>query len=416
MARLRFIPVVAAVIMLAGFIYGTIRLFELRFESGSIYPPYSTLRTDPLGTSAFYEGLSNTGSIRTLRNIEDISRISSPYEKTLFILGSGANGFSSCGKNHDKSLENFTSLGGRLVITFAPQEFVKHENEGAKEGEDKIQKESKEKTAGVCPVRKSPSFIDKLGATMDTKKFTSHEPRALAAAFIKGLPSTISWYSALCFTIDDPQWKTFYTRDGFPVIIERKYGKGSIVMCSDSYFISNEAMKKERHAGLLAWLTGNSNTVTFDETHLGISKNPGVATLIRKYGLMPFFASLAVLALLFIWRNATSLIPRDDDTKTPEVDWGKNSASALVNLYRRNIRPSELTGICITEYKRSFQSGNRGKAGLIEQIEAIAEEAGRSGRKDFPVSIYRKISAAISKKGAAHAAQNLKGGIDVPES
>jgi len=120
-----------------------------------------------------------------------------------------------------------------------------------------------------------------------------------------------------------------------------------------------------------------------------------------------------VLALLFIWRNATSLIPRDTDAGTPDVDWGKNSASALINLYRRNIRPSELTGVCINEYKRSFQSGTRGKAGLIERIDAIADEADKSGRKDSAVSIYRKISVAISKKGVANAAHSLKGDINV---
>lgn len=409
MARFKFIPVVTAVIMLAGFIYGTIRLFELRFESGSIYPPYSTLRADPLGTSAFYEGLGSTGTISAIRNIEDISKIGNPIGRTLFILGSGMYSFSSCNKNNNKILEDFASTGGRLVISFAPQEFREKEKKGDRETGDKTKKDSKEKTNGECPVTKTPSLIDKLGVALDTRKFISQESRAMAAAAIKDLPSTISWYSALCFTTDDTQWKTFYTRDGFPVIIERKYGEGSIVMCSDSYFISNEAMKKERHAGLLAWLTGNSNTVIFDETHLGISKKPGLATLIRKYGLLPFIASLAVLALMFIWRNATSLIPRDDDTKIPDIDWGKNSASGLVNLYRRNIKPSELTGICVNEYKRSLKYGESGKSAIIDKIDDIMNEAG----KDSAVSIYRKISMAISKKGAANSAQTLKGGTNV---
>jgi hypothetical protein len=414
MDRLRIIPVAAAIIMLAGFIYGTIRLFELRFESGSIYPPYSTLRTDPLGTSAFYEGLGSTGTVKASRNIENISRISSPGGRTLFILGSSTYGFSSCGKNYNEALENFASSGGRLVISFAPQEFS--DKESGKEGVDKTKKDSKEKSAGVCPAKDTPSFIDSLGVTMDTKKFSSKEPRALAAVNINGFPSTISWYSALCFTPDDPSWKTLYTRDGFPVIIERKYGKGSIVMCSDSYFISNEAMKKERHAGLLAWLAGNSNTAIFDETHLGISKKPGLATLIRKYGLMPFIASLAVLALLFIWRNVASLIPRDADTGTLDVDWGKNSASALVNLYKRNIKPSDLMSVCVDEHKRSFKYGRRLNQDLTSRIDDIINEAGKPGGKDSSVNMYRKISTAISKKGAAHARKSQKGGINVPES
>ena len=32
-------------------------LFQLRFEQGDIYPAYSSLRADPLGTKVFYESL-----------------------------------------------------------------------------------------------------------------------------------------------------------------------------------------------------------------------------------------------------------------------------------------------------------------------------------------------------------------------
>ena len=42
--------VVLLLLILAGFGYGLNRLFSLRFESGDIYPAYSSFRTDPLGT------------------------------------------------------------------------------------------------------------------------------------------------------------------------------------------------------------------------------------------------------------------------------------------------------------------------------------------------------------------------------
>ena len=49
------------------------------------------------------------------------------------------------------------------------------------------------------------------------------------------------------------------------------------MLSSDSYFLSNEAIRKERHADLLAWLVGLNARVLFDETHLGVSESPGVA-------------------------------------------------------------------------------------------------------------------------------------------
>ena len=42
---------------------GLIRLFKLRFEAGDVYPAYSSLRSDPLGTMAFYESLGKVPGI-----------------------------------------------------------------------------------------------------------------------------------------------------------------------------------------------------------------------------------------------------------------------------------------------------------------------------------------------------------------
>jgi hypothetical protein len=44
----------------------------------------------------------------------------------------------------------------------------------------------------------------------------------------------------------DSNWRVLYERGGYPVLIERVFGSGSIVLCSDSYFLSNEALRRER--------------------------------------------------------------------------------------------------------------------------------------------------------------------------
>ena len=40
----------------AVFVFGLVRLFELRFEVGDVYPAYSSLRSDPLGAMALEMG------------------------------------------------------------------------------------------------------------------------------------------------------------------------------------------------------------------------------------------------------------------------------------------------------------------------------------------------------------------------
>jgi hypothetical protein len=67
----------------------------------------------------------------------------------------------------------------------------------------------------------------------------------------------------------------------------------------------------------------------------------------------------------------------------------------------------------VNEYKRSFKFGKSGKPDLIEKIDEIMNEAKKSGGKDSSVNMYRKISLAISKKGAVHAHKSLKGGGNV---
>ncbi len=87
-------------------------------------------------------------------------------------------------------------------------------------------------------------------------------------------------------------------------------------MATDSYFVSNEAMEKDRHADLLAWLVGANRNVVFDEAHFGIVETSGVAMLMRKYRLHGLAAGLLLLAGLFIWKNASRLVPPHRRTGT----------------------------------------------------------------------------------------------------
>ena len=50
------------------FIFGLFQLFVLVFKTGDIYPAYSSLRSDPLGTRALYESLKKFDHIAVQRN------------------------------------------------------------------------------------------------------------------------------------------------------------------------------------------------------------------------------------------------------------------------------------------------------------------------------------------------------------
>ena len=53
----RRLPILLLAACSVGFAIGLFQLFRLRFAVGDVYPEYSSLRSDPVGTMAFYESL-----------------------------------------------------------------------------------------------------------------------------------------------------------------------------------------------------------------------------------------------------------------------------------------------------------------------------------------------------------------------
>src|ERR1041385_90130 len=61
-----------------------------------------------------------------------------------------------------------------------------------------------------------------------------------------------------------------------------------------------------------------------------------------KYRLHGVAAGLVLLAGLFIWKNAFSLVPAHASEQRREYIAGKDAATGFVNLLRRSIHPRDL--------------------------------------------------------------------------
>jgi hypothetical protein len=213
------------------------------------------------------------------------------------------------------------------------------------------------------------------------------------------LPRALDWHSGMIFTNCDPAWRIVYARGTNAVVVERKFGKGSVVVASDSYFVSNEAMTKDRHADLLAWLVGASTRVVFDEAHLGIFDSSGVAVLMRQYRLHGLAAGLLLLAGLFIWKNSTSLVPPLPEEQREEFVAGKDSASGFVNLLRRNIPRRDLFGVLFAEWKKSAAPAGKISAARRQQAEAVfQQENSQPATARNPIACYQRISETLGHR------------------
>jgi len=199
----------------------------------------------------------------------------------------------------------------------------------------------------------------------------------------------------------DSGWEVLYSRDGLPVIIERPFRSGQIFLVADSYLFSNEALREERHPALLARIIGSKSQIVFDESHFGIYKIPGIAGLIRTHGLHWFFCGLALIFVLFVWKNSIHFVPPmagvTDETAADE-NQGRDVFQGLVSLLRRNISTKDILKVGMDEWKKSFDAEERLRSEqLAEIIGVIDMEQTVSENKINPVKGYIAISRILSE-------------------
>ena len=156
------------------------------------------------------------------------------------------------------------------------------------------------------------------------------------------------------------------------------------------------ALRKDRHADLLAWLVGPAKQVVFDEAHFGIVEAPGVSTLIRKYRLFGLGAGLILLAALFIWKNSISFVPPYPEAKREDFVAGKDAAAGFVNLLRRNVPARDLLNVCFAEWTKSLSRGTPHLIARVDQAQSVLEtENARPPRDRNPVRTYQEISRIL---------------------
>jgi hypothetical protein len=378
----------------AAFLYGIAHLFSLRFQTGDVFPPYSTLRGDPLGAKVLYESMRALPGLNVERNQKPLQQFSADRDTAFFYLGVKQTYWLD---KEIRALENFVSGGGRLVISFYPQEKApdrpspRPEKSPSKSGSPSpTPEEPAEKILNLDDLGKRWSF--KIGYESDSSDETADKQSALP------LEAEVPWHSVLHFpSLADP-WRVVYAVNERAVLIERSFGAGTLVLASDSYFVSNEAMLVDRKPALLAWLAGNNRRLVFDETHHHIFDAPGIATLVRKYRLHGLIAGLLTLTALFVWKSAASFLPRDSAAEEAEaMIVGRDSYSGFTNLLRRGLRPKELLAVCVAEWRRSAPKVARE---LDEKIARVGESGGEPQEKWSAASVldrYEKISRIITE-------------------
>jgi hypothetical protein len=397
MLNRRALLLVALFTLLAAFAAGLVHLFNLRFASGDVYPHYSSFRADPLGCRAYFESLSGLAGTPARRFTQSIEKIPPGARSTVFIFGLAWDELSAT-PNEFKALENFVRDGGRLVITLYP-ELARPRFFASGYGTNRPafkRATSDDEPESQISLRAKWGFgCEHIPTPREGSFFAPVTARRIQPG---PYPTNLTWHSALVFTNLDFPWRVLYARGTDPVMIERQIDRGSVILSTDSYFVSNEALRKERAADLLAWLPGTAREVWFDETHLGVQENPCLAALARRYGLQGGALALLTLAVLFIWKNSASFTPRGQTSEAAETVRGRDSAAGFENLLRRSIAPKNLLQAALDEWHKSASLDPRVTPARREKIRAVVE-AFNASDKPNAVDTWREITRILNHRG-----------------
>jgi len=330
-----------ALALALAFAFGLVQLFRWRFEAGDVYPQYSSLRADPVGTQALFESFQAIPGISVSRNYQPIERVN-PGGATIFYLGVEADSLQLADLFE---LDKLAAGGARLVI-------------------------------GLLPV---------LDLNGPTPRHTEWKPWKVALELAEPNPKRVS--NLLYFTVSK-HWNVVRAASGHAVLIERNFGSGSLVLAADGYPMSNEALLFHRDAKLLSWFAGSNRRLIFDEAHFGVTETGSVAALGRRYHLQATLAVLLLLAVLFIRKNSTPLAPApavENPTQPAAQSWGMPHY-----LLRRAAPPAEVIGTCLAEWRKSLPLGPRHSEEKLQRVDEIAQS-----ERD-PVKAYQAIGRALT--------------------
>jgi len=414
MLRRRLLTYLTAVLLIAGVGFGVTRLIGLRLEKGDVYPPASTLRADPVGGKALFDALDAMPQREVRRNFRPLRELRPNAPVTLIYAGVARH--AEWGRDELKHFESLIANGSRAVFAFAPASLEPEKKRDKKSEEDKTKRDSgkvdnaakedpgaeKKEESGKTPAFLMPHTVpfpevaQRWGASFEVmkgKKAGSFHGLAKVVEETGRLEPEVSWHSALRFSDLAPGWRVVYRVMGQPVIIERQWGDGTIVLASDAFFLSNEALQTEPSPGLVSWLLGSPGTVIFDEEHLGVSESTGIVSLVRKYRLQGGLAALAIVAILWFWMETSPLIPAHSKLR-PEEEYvtGLDSQEGFVSLLRRTISPSRVFEVCVNEWRKTFAHDPRSLSTMDQAL--LSQNASELRPKDSAAA-YRDVAAAM---------------------
>ncbi len=368
-------------------------------DRGRQFARHSTLSGGRDGTKALFEAFRRLPGVEAVRHYRGFDRLGGGGNTALFYLGDTSGDAPTDNATAEK-IAKFLESGGRLILACTgPAEAQTvwddpsdEEVEAKKEDapEDTRKKAAKHKEPAALPHAVDLASLWGFGIRTDGKGSCGLRREA----GLPRLPADIPGTENIRFTAQKPQWRVVYGTPGAAAVMERPWGRGSIVLTITGY-MENQELAKNRRAELLAWLAGGRRRLLFEESHLGNAEEVGVSTLVREYGLQGLAAAGLLVAALFLWRRLSRLLPPHEEAEEKAyASQGRDATAAFRNLLRRSVTPGRLPAVCLEQWLRSAPEAKRRRlAPLIAEAQAIAAA---SGDERAATETYNRICEALN--------------------
>jgi len=411
----------------AGFL---VWLVGVRFSTGSVYPPYSTLRADPLGTKALYESLDALPGIEVERNLKAWHRIRFDAPTTFFVLGARADDLVSIppatGKDEEQKadekddaaagqmtgraptalMQQWLDGGHRVVVALAPARWsapafpssnARRQGKGNSDPDDNEPRDNAPEGDPEAQGGGKKGRADLMGLSFRPAPWLHKGGTPTGSP-----PDLPAWHgSHILEFAPGSGWNALATVENRTVMAERRVGPGSLVVVTDSYFASNEGLWQDPHPAFLLYLAGEHRHLVFDETHLGTSERPGIMTLVRKLRLHGLVVGGALLFALLLWQGVVPLVPvdpaRDLGAAPGRAVLGRDSVDGLIALLRRGLAPTKVLGHCLARWEQHPE----GRAGVAPAAVESARRVAAGARAGSLAASYIAIRNLLDPRHPA---------------
>ena len=208
----------------------------------------------------------------------------------------------------------------------------------------------------------------------------------------------LRWFGGYHFTTCGKEWKIIYRCNENAVVLERAFGKGSIVLAGDTQFLMNQKLQGDSSGQVIHWLLDEHPHVVFNETHLGIKTNTGVMALVRRYRLHWFSLATLFLAILYVWRASMPLTPHQDPfTSGGFIAEGHAGSDGMDRLLEQHLSAKELLGTCLKEWEHTEARRRPPDDETKRRLDLIMADEEIPINHSLIVEAYKRICKYIKK-------------------